>query len=522
MGPIKEFLYKKGELGATRALREFLGVQKLLERASGQPKRVCARFDPLCLGDPSTLACWQSILHDTTTLRLQTYTEESLGMWPDPNGFSYINHSVGLVSLRASSLFVEALCMPAPSLSSLEIIIPRRTVFWERMENHIAPVLSDDTLGGTPALLRSCHLSGLRLRSVMAPLTTLTSFDYQPDPNFVSPWFIISTLRKMPCLETLGICLRLQDPEAIAPVMSVLPRAWHQCLNRVALVASGSSWTDRDPEDFVKLVTLFRHVCANPHVTTAVDLRDSGPHFTSERLRWPRRLVEHPVEIDATYELTIFRDERLMVLGCHRTFARDWVTAGTTTFSTLVRLVIGELRWPEIAALSGNIPRLVSLSIILRTSHARPMAPYLSREEPNLFMSAALQPALDCPSLQHVELAGDAERGRYWGLQCVLSLTDVCQFVQTGLRFTSPRLRTLVLSGVSATTDPDPVAAFIAFQQLADDVSVREETSHDIRRLNALGEDCHFGRAWAPSHIFAPEEVANSRASDRFHGLGAS
>ncbi|KZV80190.1 hypothetical protein EXIGLDRAFT_845790 [Exidia glandulosa HHB12029] len=441
-------------------------------------------------------------------------------MWPDQDGFSYINYSVGPVSLHASSLFVEALCMPAPSLSSLEIIMPTCIAFEDHTEDHIAPVLSDDTLGGTPALLRSCHLSGLRLRSIMPPLTTLTSFDYQPDPTLVSPWNILSILRKMPCLETLGICLRLQDPEAIDPLIYVYPRAWHQCLNRVALVASGSSWTDHRPEDFVKLVTLFRHVCANPDVTIAVDLRDYGPRLDYEQLWWPRRLVEQPlqpVEIEATYKLTIFRDERLAVLCCHK---RDWVTAETATFSTLVRLVIGEFRWPEIAALSGNIPRLVSLSIILRTYDARPMVTYLSREEPNLFMSAALQPALDCPSLQHVELAGDAERDHYCGLPCVLSLTDVCHFVQTGLRFASPRLRTLVLSGVSATTDPDPVAAFIAFQQLADDVSIREEASHDIRRLNALGEDRHLGRVWAPSHIFATGEVANSRASDRFHGLG--
>ncbi|KZV97884.1 hypothetical protein EXIGLDRAFT_832626 [Exidia glandulosa HHB12029] len=518
MGPTPQVLYVHGTLDAARMPRQalWLGVRNLLRRGTVLPTRLSASFDPLCLRDASTMACLRSFLHDTTTVRLQPYTAEPVPLWIDPD----VHYDgMGPPSSDAWSLFTTGLSTPAPRLESLEIIIPKSPTktSWE---DTMPLLLSGTTLGGTPGQLRSCHLNGVTLTGVLVSFSALTTFDYQPNPDTLSIEAILCILHDMPCLETLGLNASFKFEEAAEAVLESTSPIVHQHLARIALAVSRQRPMRGLPDNLAAVVAFFRIVCAKPDVAIVMDVRmgTDGPTFSS-RYSLPKGFIDFPEEFVLGHRLTILRETNLTILACHRSMIRAAMPTNTMSFGNIVRLVIGEFRRPEVTVLSGNVPRLRSLCITLVTT-VEPPATYRPHEEPNLFTSAALQPALDCPALEDVELAGESPLGFPFTLKCVISLADVCHFVRTGLRFAAPRLRTLALSGVSATTDPDPVAAFLAFQQLADDVSLREATSPEMRRLETLHDQRNFGRVWAPSHVFATKPLVDSRATDRFYALG--
>ncbi|EJD40990.1 hypothetical protein AURDEDRAFT_115683 [Auricularia subglabra TFB-10046 SS5] len=64
-----------------------------------------------------------------------------------------------------------------------------------------------------------------------------------------------------------------------------------------------------------------------------------------------------------------------------------------------------------------------------------------------------------------------------------ICLNDIVTFIRTAISFDSPRLRSLCLYGVSALADPDPEAAFISLQNVADDVEAFAFCSPDAREL---------------------------------------
>ncbi|KZV89986.1 hypothetical protein EXIGLDRAFT_720807, partial [Exidia glandulosa HHB12029] len=213
----------------------------------------------------------------------------------------------------------------------------------------------------------------------------------------------------------------------------------------------------------------------------------------------------------------------LTLLGCPRLPLQSVIgtTGGprSTSLSSLVHLTIAEGLWDDLVSLSVTMPQLKTLCIVLLAcSDTMGLLAYDICEIPGLFSSApralrspsleklhiAYQPVSDyqcdfgTPALNRGVVSADFRCACANG--CSISLMDVCALVHSGLELSQP-LRELVLSGITDTVDDDPVAAFLAFHALAENVIVHEAVSSEVERLEKMRER-RSAAHWVPSDIF--------------------
>ncbi|KZV94370.1 hypothetical protein EXIGLDRAFT_767223 [Exidia glandulosa HHB12029] len=183
------------------------------------------------------------------------------------------------------------------------------------------------------------------------------------------------------------------------------------------------------------------------------------------------------------------------------------------TFRSMVSLTIAEQFWPPPLPAEGpDALRLLRLCIQLRTCWSKPLGMSNPLARHGVFVER-LESPWNCPVLEEVEFTFPQRRNcpfaRSNSFECIctvsactMCLRDVREFITSNLRFPTPRLGRVILSGVHAVVDPDPASELIALQAIVDELHVSAAESESSATIGREWEARNSHR-WVPTQVFS-------------------
>ncbi|KZV82974.1 hypothetical protein EXIGLDRAFT_843312 [Exidia glandulosa HHB12029] len=545
-------LYSGGELtrGRAHTWNSLSGALEVLSRGRGAETLtgVFVSFAAPCLKTPSSIIRLQHVLREGTIVKFVPYDSFTMRISSPENGrIIYAERMSSMSDFDWISVAAEIFCSPAPGLQILEISVPRDP-WWSRTTGDRRPlVMPEDTLVGECGQLRVCRLSGILLGHTPA-FSSLTTFNYQPIPNVLSLLGITEILTQMPTLQTLGLCGRLAFEQASASVapMPAQTALRHRCLRRIALALA--TYDAHVADGVLSVIAFLTTVCTRADLAIIVDFQSLGdgpygfcpaiPSLSSLHFAVPR-----PLEMELGHRTTLLRGADVTVLAnpiVRSSSGLPIPNIGIRLFdlSTLVRMTVGEMHWEELVALSPTLPQLKLLCITLASCSIIGGI----CECPSVFTSvssSSSERALDCPALETLRISFEPHNAFGNGNRCYLeslhdadsgdsvtppyrcayrnrgslSLAEIYSLIHGSIRLSAP-LRELVLFGVHALIDIDPVPAYLSIRKITEVLLVREEVAYEVQRSNALWSQRQNSLFWAPSDVFDPLHPSTFAAED--------
>ncbi|EJD40988.1 hypothetical protein AURDEDRAFT_153408 [Auricularia subglabra TFB-10046 SS5] len=449
----------------------------LLERSRPSPVRAEVALDFCSQQRDTALDVFESLVSRAETLTVHIFKEDLVETGehyqsvdpPSPDDWLAISFA-----LRQSAPSLRAFSLKRNEISTR---MGRRAL---RGVRH-AP-LDPGLFGGEPCNLRACCLRGINLpEGGCGAFAMLRTFDYQRVGRHLQSTHVLDILRQMPRLQILGLSLVHFDDDAEDPDKALV----HAALARVSIriyhseLEIGSHMLpfvarlgvpalfiidfDRSDVNFDELLALYGYPTslriASDGWTEVLDML-VGPHTQLwARSHWPRDLGHFPA--------CLF--EHLTSLTVHESI---WdVDAVPPEAPALVRLqIVFRHNWdsdgvsPGFSGIVGGWAQSPWHCPLLREADFS-----FSTPEGHRAVAYPLSSAADGPDPCHDLCAGHG----------TISLSDLTSFIRTAITFDAPRLRNVRLYGISSIADPDPAAAFIALQGVADDLKTFKCISPD-------------------------------------------
>ncbi|KZV94346.1 hypothetical protein EXIGLDRAFT_519910 [Exidia glandulosa HHB12029] len=357
----------------------------------------------------------------------------------------------------------RAIALPAPNLQNLYLAM--------RGPFGLVPFLLDpDLLGGVPASLQSCTLSGIRARdfTLCKALSTITRFEYVS----IGDEFRISDIRSLysatPLLATfgvMGLSLSTDDPSP-EPI-----RLFHPSIERISL-----SLARRNLPPLQDIVSTFTGVSR-----LAVALDDAPEEI----------LLEHPdYQGDIHIVTPLDGPSTVSVHGVLDLSVRSYIYScdeWTSIFASdrFVSLTLHELEVSRLGVLP-DAPNLQHISILLASC-----CDYRATEEVGIFTECG--PLGHFPSLRTLHLSHVKSRYKCRSLfnthlpdcggsaRIGLALSDVVDFIVQRLQLPpNRRLDRLTLSGIRNVVDVDLHRALEQLRDVVSELEFAVSLPHDI------------------------------------------
>lgn len=370
-----------------------------------------------------------------------------------------------------------AMSEPAPCLESFSLVVflgntpdsrpPGALDDWDDLFANIAPSLTRCSLYGVGLLPISC-----------AAFRAVTCFDYSIVSTMTTSG-ILRILTLMPCLRTLA--LMAGEFHVDAGDTASAEGIMHNTLRNVLLSVLG----DRCALPWIPQFQFVTNVALVGAATLALEtLPYHSPHGAClgpmDALVFTRYVVsntETPIRLHHTTGLTELPSSLMLRVAAN----------------SLTWLAIDEFVWPDSEAVVPTMNTLRTLTVTLASCSV--MTPFYPHA--GVFVTACTTTARwAMPRLRELRISSaprsqesphlsyDWQACRCDGL--TVSLVDIASFIQQGISFTTPKLETIVVAGVTVV-DYDFASAWLELMRLSERIDIEEE--HDTTYAKRIPGD---------------------------------